>query len=59
MFLTVSLFFFIIAAWMVHSFIAEYRRADGWPWAGEVPVMLILLMLTCGGVLLLGHFAFF
>jgi hypothetical protein len=43
-----GLLFLIVAAWMARGFAEECRRAGGWPWAGEVPLMLIALMTGCG-----------
>lgn len=44
------------AAWMTVGFIEECR--DGWPWAGEVPLLLIATMAAFGGVLMAGGFGY-
>lgn len=56
MLLTFGIFSLAIAAVMTADFVRLCRERGEWPWAGEVPVAVILILTAFGAAMLFGHF---
>lgn len=47
--------FLLVAAFTSASFIRIFREQNGWPWASEVPLMCIAILVASGCYLIVWH----